>query len=296
MGGMNDNLGPNAHLDLSRFAAQAARPPSGGWVTEADERTFEQVLNRSMQHPLVVEFYSPRANAAQLSQDLAELADAAGGRYLLVRVNVDTSPTLAQALGIQAVPLVVGVLGGQVMPMFQGTTSKAEAEAVIGQLLQAAMANGIVGRADPVPGPVGEAQPEEDPRFADADAAMARGDFAGAVAEFDKILAQTPNDAEAIAGRAQVSLLARLEEVNAEVISSRLSDPDDLDAQLSMADMEVASANAAAGFARLVGIVARTAGEDRDRVRQRLLELFQAVGDTDPMVLKARRDLMTALF
>lgn len=296
MGGMNEMHGADAHLDLSRLAAKATTDSTGGWVLEADERTFEQVLARSLQHPLVVEFFSPRANAAQLSADLGDLANAAGGRYLLVRVNVDTSPGLAQALGIQSVPLVVGVLSGQVMPLFQGTRSKEEAEAVISQLLTAAVANGVVGRAEPVSGQADQDELVADPRFADADDALARGDFAGAVVEFDKILAHTPNDPEAVAGRAQSSLLVRLKEVDAEVVRNRLTDPDDLEAQLSMADMEVASGKPQEGFARLIGIVSRSSGDTRDLARQRLIELFQAVGDTDPLVLKARRDLMTALF
>lgn len=203
---------------------------------------------------------------------------------------------LAQALGIQAVPLVVGVLGGQVMPMFQGTRSKEEADALIDQLLQAAVANGIVGRAEPTSQDEFGTEPEADPRFVDADAALARGDFADAVAEFDKILAQTPNDQEAVTGRAQASLLARLKVVDAEDVRTRAADPTDLEAQLDLADIEVASGLAADSFTRLIALVSNTGGDDRDRVRHRLLELFEAVGATDPIVLRARRDLMTALF
>lgn len=296
MGDMNDSHGMRAHLDLGSLQTQNATAATGNWVLEAGEQEFEQVLARSLQHPLVVEFNSPRANADQLSADLTDLVNAAGGKYLLVRVNVDEAPMLAQALGIQAVPLVVGVLGGQVMPMFQGTRSKEEAEAMIDQLLQAAVANGIVGRAEPVSGEPEGDEPVADPRFADADSALERGDFAGAVVEFDKILVQTPNDQEALAGRAQASLLSRLKEADAEDIRTRAADPSDTEAQLDLADIEVASGRAADSFARLIEIVATSAGDDRDRVRHRLLELFEAVGATDPAVLKARRDLMTVLF
>lgn len=295
MGNMIDPHSKNAHLDLGSMAPKAPPASSGSWVMDAGEDEFEQVLARSLQHPLVVEFNSPRANAAQLSAALEELAESAEGRFLLVRVNVDTSPGLAQALGIQAVPLVVGVLGGQVMPLFQGTRSKEEAGQVIDQLLQAAVANGIVGRAEPVSAQTA-AENAPDPRFAEADAALARGDFEGAVTEFDKILAQTPNDADAVAGRAQSALLARLQKVNAEEVRQRASDPSDLDAQLDLADMDVASGRPAEAFGRLIDIVSATAGDERDRVRQRLLELFEAVGVADPVVLRARRDLMSALF
>jgi len=53
---------------------------------------------------------------------------------------------------------------------------------------------------------------------------------------------------------------------------------------------------AEAAFGRLIGVVKRLSGEERNEVRVRLLELFETLGNADERVLKARRDLMTALF
>lgn len=282
-------------LDLSGLAAPK---PTGSYVTEADDQTFEALLARSMQYPLVVEFWSPRAHAEALSDDLVSLANEAAGRYLLVRVNVDTSRAVAAALGIQAVPMVVGVVSGQLAPLFQGTTDRANAKAAIEQLIQVAVANGIVGRAQPVgPAPAQEEAPGPDPRFAAADAALEAGDFAVAVDEFDKLLAQNPSDTEAAAGRAQASLLVRLADADVDALGRRAdAAPDDLEAQLALADLELAGGDVDGAFGRLVDAVRRTAGAERDRARLRLLELFEAVGTSDPAVLKARRDLMSALF
>lgn len=293
------NLNDPRALDLSALsaAAPASAPatPTGTFVVEADDRTFEAVVARSMQHPVVLELYSPRANAGALSDDLAALANAAGGRYLLVRLDVDASPAVASALGVQAVPMVVGVLGGQLVPLFQGTRDKADCEAVIGQLLQAAVANGIVGRATPVTDAAADADAAAgpDPRFAEADAALQSGDFALAVEEFDKLLAQTPADAEALAGRAQARLLVRLQDVDLDAVVAA-ADTAGTEGQLAMADVELANGHAEAAFARLVAVV--RSGEGREEARTRLLELFEAVGASDPAVLKARRELMSALF
>jgi putative thioredoxin len=49
-------------------------------------------------------------------------------------------------------------------------------------------------------------------------------------------------------------------------------------------------------FDRLIGLVGRTTEAERDRVRERLLELFTVVGVTDPRVAGARRALASALF
>ena len=286
-------------MDLSGIAAAAKAPPvppGASFVLDVDESNFESVMQLSTRHPVVVELYSPRANAQALSDDLIALANAGAGAYLLARVNVDVSATIAQALGIQAVPTVIGVIAGQLAPLFQGTRSKAEAETVIAQLLQVAASNGLVGRAEPVAGGAGETD-EADPRFADADAALERGDFAVALAEYDKILAQTPNDPEAKIGRAQVALLARSGGIDpAAVLARAASEPASADAQLAAADLEVLSGRPDQAFDRLIALIRDTAGAERDAVRVRLLELFEIVGPADPAVLKARRDLMSALF
>ena len=286
-------------MDLSGIAAAAKAPPvppGASFVIDVDERNFETVMQLSMKHPVVVELYSPRANAQALSDDLIALANAASGAYLLARVNVDVSGQIAQAFGIQAVPTVLGVVAGQLAPLFQGTTSMAEAEAMIGQLLQLAAQNGLVGRADPVAGGAGESD-EPDPRYAEADAALERGDFAAAVVEYDKILTQTPNDPDAKAGRAQVALLARSAGTDpAAVLAKATAEPASVDAQLAAADLEILSGQAEQAFQRLIGVIRDTSGPERETVRLRLLELFEVIGAADPAVLKARRDLMSALF
>ncbi|HMQ37666.1 MAG TPA: tetratricopeptide repeat protein, partial [Micropruina sp.] len=138
---------------------------------------------------------------------------------------------------------------------------------------------------------------EADPRFAAADAALERGDFAAAVVEYDKILAQTPNDPEAKAGRAQVALLARSAGIDpSSVLATASTEPDSVDAQLAAADLEVLSGQPDHAFQRLIGVIRETSGAERETVRLRLLELFEIVGPADPAVLKARRDLMSALF
>lgn len=290
-------------MDLSGLAAAAKTTdtPGGSYVIDADDRTIEAVLARSMQHPVVIEFTSPKANAQQLSADLAALAQEGAGRWLLARVDVDAAPATVRALQIQAVPLVVGVLGGQLVPLFQGTKSRAEVAPLVDQLVQAAVANGIVGRVQPTEAPdaagAAAAPAAPDPRFEAADAAMVAGDYATAVAEFEKILAATPGDAEARAGKAGAELLVRLGAADPDLVVARArAHPDDVDAQLDAADLELAGGAPAAAFARLIEVVRATAGADRDRARVRLLELFETVGATDPAVVRARRDLTSALF
>ena len=289
---------------LKQKAQQAAGPDqsdAGSYVVEVTEQTFEaETIRRSMKHPVVVELYSPRVpTGQQLSDILAEIANSSGGKFLLARLNVDTAPGIVQALGLQAVPTVIALIGGQVAPLFQGVLPADQVRAAIDQLLKAAVANGIVGRADPAGGPPPadtEEEPAADPRFAAADEALARGDFAAAVAEFDKLLAANPGDTEAQAGKAQAELFVRATRFDPEIVLAAARADDGVGVQLDAADVEMVRGQVEAAFDRLIGLIKTKTGEDRNQVRVRLLELFETVGNADPRVLKARRDLMTALF
>lgn len=297
-------------IDLSQLAARAQQPPAaaagsprGGasYVLEVTEQTFEaETIRRSVKHPVVVELYSPRVSSgAQLSAALAEIANASEGKFLLARLDVDTAPGIVQALQLQAVPTVIALIGGQVAPLFQGVLPKAEVQAYLDQLLTAAVANGVVGRADPVGGaaePEDEAEAGPDPRFAAADQAIENGDFDTAVAEFDRLLEADPNDAEAKAGRAQAGLFARASGLDPQAVLAAAATSSAVEDQLAAADVEMLTGQAELAFARLTALVRRTAGDERNTVRVRLLELFETLGNADERVLKGRRDLMSALF
>jgi putative thioredoxin len=300
-------------VDLSQVAQSAkqstAAQPSGprtaggSYVVEVTEQTFEaETIRKSLKHPVVVEFYSPRvATGQQLSDALIEIANASDGKFLLARLNVDAAPGIVQALGLQAVPTVIALINGQLAPLFQGVLPKDQVQAAIDQLIKAAVANGIVGRAQPVgseSSPDVEPEPTADPRYEAADDALQRGDFAAAREEFDKLLQANPNDAGAQAGKAQAGLFARAAALDSEstLAAANGSDDDDVNTQLAAADVEMITGQADAAFARLIELIKRSSGDQRNQVRVRLLELFETLGNADERVLKARRDLMTALF
>lgn len=300
-------------VDLSQVAQRAkqstaaqpsgSRTAGGSYVVEVTEQTFEaETIRKSLKHPVVVELYSPRvATGQQLSDALIEIANASDGKFLLARLNVDAAPGLVQALGLQAVPTVIALINGQLAPLFQGVLPKDQVQAAIDQLIKAAVANGIVGRAQPVGSESStdaEPEPTADPRYEAADDALQRGDFAAAREEFDKLLQANPNDAGAQAGKAQAGLFARAAALDSEstLAAANGSDDDDLNTQLAAADVEMITGQADAAFARLIELIKRLSGDQRNQVRVRLLELFETLGNADERVLKARRDLMTALF
>jgi len=299
----------NDKFDLSKLAPVA--PSTVSYVRDVDEAAFEAVAGLSMQYPVVLELTLNNQPGTKAVDDaLVELTNQAEGRWLLGRVDVATSPRIAQALGVQAVPTVLAIIGGQLAPLFQGTRDKADIKAMLDAVTRTAIANGVTGRAHPVPGGrlagssdgaaeglQADATPSIDPRFAAADAALEKGDLDAAIVEFDKLLTANPRDIEAAAGKAQVGLLMRVGKLDpAAALVKAGANLDDLDAQFDAADVEMAQGQPEAAFSRLIDAIRRTSGDDRERVRVRLLELFSLMPPGDPVVAKARRDLTTALF
>ncbi len=302
----DQNFSRPGAVDLSGLSAPAPEggaASSGGYVIQVDEASFESVAQQSVRYPVVLLLTSGGdAGSAGVQRDLTELVNAAAGRLLLGIVDVDTDARIAQALGVQAVPTAIALIAGQMAPLFQGTRDRADISAVLDQVMQIAVANGLTGRATPqagAPAANGDQTPAEpalDPRFAAADEALQAGDFERAVEEFDKLLKANPRDNEAQAGRAQAALLVRTTELDPQVIAKADAGPDDIDAQFAAADFELISNDAEAAFTRLVDLVGRTTDDDRERVRVRLVELFETVDPADPAVKKGRRALAMALF
>jgi putative thioredoxin len=253
---------------------------SGGpMIVDVTEQTFQQdVMDQSLSVPVVVEF--ERSGGHQ--PVLEKLAREGDGAWVLARVDIDVSPRIAQMFRIQAIPTVYAVVGGQPVDAFNGAVPEPQLRQWLAAILQAG------GVAVEVP---------EDPRFAAADEAMMSGDLAGAERAYRQILAETPADAVAEAGLAQVELLRRVDEVDpAAALAAAAAAPDDVDAQRLAADVEVYIGEADKGYARLVDLVRRTAGADRDAARTHLISLFTVAGPDDPAVAAARRALASALY
>jgi putative thioredoxin len=295
---------------LKRPAAPGAAPGSGpaqagaagSYVVEVTEASFQSVLEASMNALVLLVFYSPSQMpaSAQLADDLGTLADEFEGKYLLGRVDVDAVPQIAQAVQVPSVPFVVAVVQGRPMPLFQDTAPIEELRAALTQVMQQLATQGVTGRHQPLAqGPVGDEEPEEhvDPRYAPAQDALAAGDIDAAVAEYQKLVDANPADAEAAGGLAMAKVLQRTHGADLAAARQAAADnPDDVDAQTLVADLDLAGGHVEDAFGRLIDLVRRTAGDDRDKARTHLLGLFAAVGNDDPRVLKGRQNLANALF
>lgn len=268
---------------------------------DATESNFQDLVQLSAQIPVLFLLWSRYAPESPAVLDAAErVVEGYGGRLVLAAADVDAFPQLAQAFQVQAVPTAVAVVKGQPVPLFQGPADDEQIRNLVEELLKVAAANGVTGS-------IGDAAPGEDaepaalpPLHQAAIDAIEAGDYAAAAAAYKQALLEQPADTDAKAGLAQVELMARLDKLSAPEAESlrdlAAKEPDNLQAQLDVADLDISGGHIDDAFNRIITFVGRNFGPERETARVRLLELFEVVGTQDQRVAKARQGLARVLF
>jgi len=277
---------------------------TGSYTVEVDEQSFQGVLEASMTAPVILVFFSASRSpeSATLASDVSTIVEDYDGRFLAGLVDIDANPQIAQAMQIPQVPLMYVILDGR--PATQpipGAPPSDELRAFFNQLGQQLTVQGISGRHQPRR-PAGLPEDEDggtalDPRYAPAQEALEAGDIDAAVAEYQKLVDANPADAEAAAGLAMAKVLQRTQGVDLNAArAAAAAAPDDVAAQIMVADLDLLGGHVEDAFARLVELVRRTSGDERNATREHLIGLFAAVGNDDARVLKGRQALASALF
>ena len=283
-------------VDLSVLKQRAQQPASGGPTApsggvEITEANFEaEVLVRSGEVPVVVVLWSPRSDASvQLAEALGALATDDNGKWSLATVNVDVAPRVAQMFGIEAVPTVVALAGGQPLASFQGPQPPEQLRRWVDSLLSAT-AGKLSGSAD------AEEEAAVDPALTQARDLLEAGDFAGATAAYQAILDGDPANAEAKGALRQMTFLERATAHSPDAVAVSDAAPDDIEAAFAAADVQILNQDVIAAFDRLIALVRKTSDDDRTTVRTRLIELFELFDPADPDVIAGRRNLANALY
>ncbi len=262
--------------------------PAGVEITEAN---FEsEVLVRSGEVPVVVLLWSPRSDACvTMADSLAALAAADGGTWSLATVNVDAAPRVAAIFGVEAVPTVIALAGGQPISSFQGVQPADQLRRWVDSLVSA-----TAGKLGGAPGD-GEEEPA-DPAVLAAREKMDAGDFPGAAAAYQAVLDADPQHAEAKGALRQITFLQRATAQPPDAVAGADAAPGDIEAAFAAADVQILNQDPAGAFDRLIALVRRTSGDERTAVRTRLIELFELFDPADPEVIAGRRNLANALY
>ncbi len=306
------SLNLHGAVDLSSLSAprpaaganggSGAGPGSSAIVEVSDASFPAAVVEQSMTVPVLLDFWATWCEPCKtLSPVLVKLANEFEGRFVLATVDADANPQLTQAFQVQSIPSVFAVVKGQPIPLFQGAQPEAQIRQVISEVLRLAEANGVTGRVDVAPGDADSAEEDVEeelpPHHQTAYDAIEAGDLTAAVSAYEAALTENPGDELARLGLAQVKLLQRTAEADpAAARAAAAADPADVDAQILVADIDTLGGHLEDAFNRLIDTVRITAGDERDKVRIHLIELFDVAGGDDPRVAPARLKLANALF
>lgn len=297
------DLGAAAGMSTAAAPAGSAQPGAGSMGASArfrrdiaDPQQFQAVAELSSQVPVVLVLtagYAPES--VQFAEEMAAQVDQLEGRMVLSAVDVEKVPEIAQALQAQSIPTVVALIGGRPVPIAQSAIPMDQVAPVLQELLSLAQQNGVSGQVEPAQQ---ETEPEPlPPLHQEAVDKLEAGDLDGAHAAYAQAIRENPGDTQAKLAMAQVELLQRVTVMDAQAVrENAAASPEDLQAQLDVADLDVSGGHVEDAFRRLLNLVRRTAGEDRESARKRLLDLFGVVGAEDPRVVAARSQLMRALF
>ena len=259
-------------------------------VAVTQENLVSDFVSKSKEQVVVLLCWSPRsAQSKEILDILGKLESADKGAWLLGTVDVDSQPQVAQALQVKAVPIAIAIVAEQLLPLFESVPQIDQVRLVINKLLELASQKGV-GQAPEALAEI-PLEPEEQAAYA----ALEKSDFKAAKIAYESWLKRKPNEPVAVIGLAQVDLMLRVDGLDPE-LTLKSAKSDDLTSQLMCADIEIATGNNEAAFTRLLNVIRSFSGEEKDKAKLHLIQLFNLVNPSDPSLLKARNELASLLF
>lgn len=281
-------------LDLSALAKpKATTSNSPSTFAEATVENFmTDFVQLSKEKPVLLWAYTDRAAVTIEVRDLlARLESEDGGTWKFGAINVETQAELIQALKVQSLPYAAAFIAEQLLPLPDLPQREDQIRMVLTQLFKFASERGLKVSIPETP------EPQLEPEELAALAALDSGDYSGAAMAYRNWLQRVPNEPMAKAGLALCELQIRIANLDFErTIRDADAKPESLPDQMMAADIEVATGRYKAGFERLLNSVRTYSGEERNRAKNHLLDLFQLVDPSDPELIQARKALASALF
>jgi len=249
--------------------------------------------------PVFLMIWSQRASGSkEILETLAKIAASDGGKWRLGAISFDSQPELVQALGATTVPFALAFIQEKALPLPEIPSDESQLRMVISKILEIAVSEGMVlnstsQNSNQPPSEEEISEPEELEAFA----AIEAGDFELAARAYQKLLKRKPQDPIATAGLAQCELNLRIAGVDrVKAVSAALADPKSLAAAIQASDCEVAAGDFEAGFSRLIAFIKSAIGDEKSAAKSHLLQLFLILSPDAPELIRARRELASALF
>lgn len=245
------------------------------------------VMVASTRAPVLVYFTATWCGPCkQLGPALEKTVRAYNGKVTLAKIDIDADPQLAQMLQVQSVPAVFAFVAGQPIDAFMGAIPESQLKLFIDRALQA------MGLDEH-----DENQDNDDP-FGPALAAFSAGNMIAAQEQFQMILDQDKNNARAQAGLElskdllKAGIPGRTEKLAADIAK----DDTNLPVRFDYANALLASGQIELAIEQLLQLIRQNRTWNEDAARLRLLQIFELLGNDDPITLDSRRQLSRILF
>lgn len=290
--------------------------PAEGLVFDVNEANFMQaVVDRSMEVPVIVDFWAPWCGPCKTLMPALEKAVAdAKGAVVMAKVNVDENQMIAQQMRVQSVPTVYAFWQGQAVDGFQGALSGSEIKAFVEKITALAGDGGVADAIEAAESMLTEgaaqdaaetfaAIAEEDPENAEAVGGLARSHLAlGQLDEAEAALAAAPAKIAKAgpleAARAQLALARQAEDAGplGELEAAVAANADDHQARLDYAQALHAAGDVAGAIDQLLELFRRDRDWNDGAAKAQLITIFEALKPNDPLVAKGRRRLTSMIF